>query len=34
MADAALPRLLYIADVPVEASQHGSAFHMLLEHEH
>src|SRR6185503_21071612 len=25
MADAALPRLLYIADVPVEASQHGSA---------
>ena len=25
MADAALPRLLYIADVPVEASLHGSA---------
>jgi hypothetical protein len=25
MAEAALPRLLYIADVPVEASQHGSA---------
>ena len=25
MADAVLPRLLYIADVPVESSQHGSA---------
>ena len=25
MADATMPRLLYIADVPVEASQHGSA---------
>lgn len=25
MADAFMPRLLYIADVPVEASQHGSA---------
>ena len=25
MVDASMPRLLYIADVPVEASQHGSA---------
>ena len=25
MADPALPRLLYVADVPVESSQHGSA---------
>ena len=25
MAEAAMPRLLYLADVPVEASQHGSA---------
>jgi hypothetical protein len=25
MADAVLPRLLYLADVPVESSQHGSA---------
>jgi hypothetical protein len=25
MAEASMPRLLYIADVPVEASQHGSA---------
>ena len=25
MADAAMPRLLYVSDVPVESSQHGSA---------